>query len=302
LNEAKSEERVWQKLVESSAAHTNRKHETYKTSSIVSIISLRIMPTMVRIYVPAFKLLLFALVVLSNFTPCEGGSSRSSVDEAYAMLVGPRNALSYLSLLNLNDEKEVTEVIRQIHSSCHSSIHDDDDAIYNAVRILLEQRDWRMHLVAAVAVYLCENVMPLLIEATWEAFDNDSWVTPQLAVILSLVDTQFHVAAIERLKQNYILHQEQQQLDDEELEDRNLYRRYINYKALDSLVQLLKIDGYHADSTPDEFATLSNFVLKVTDPDDANGGQIAVGWRRRFLEIAAAILPSYPEPAYEYEL
>ena len=62
-----------------------------------------------------------------------------------------RKAWAYLYLMNLDNGKEVTEVIRQIHSSCHSSIHDHDES-HNAVRILLEQRGWRMHLVGAVAV------------------------------------------------------------------------------------------------------------------------------------------------------
>lgn len=48
---------------------------------------------------------------------------------------------------------------------------------------LWRERNWRAHLVAALALLCIDDVPEQLIDEVWAAFDDGSWVTPQLAVV-----------------------------------------------------------------------------------------------------------------------
>src|SRR5277367_3696802 len=82
----------------------------------------------------------------------------------------------YLNLLNLDPLRSKLAVSRVI-KCCHSS----SDPFLDIAR-LLDEGNWRPHLVAAVALsvlgYDCAAFTKL-----WAAFDAGSWVTPQLAVV-----------------------------------------------------------------------------------------------------------------------
>jgi hypothetical protein len=64
---------------------------------------------------------------------------------------------------------------------------------------LLEQTDWRPHLVAAVALSVLDYDSKS-IRKLWAAIDAGSWVTPQLAVAAFLKDPGFSEAARVRIE------------------------------------------------------------------------------------------------------
>ncbi|MBA3471300.1 MAG: hypothetical protein H0T53_16815 [Herpetosiphonaceae bacterium] len=64
---------------------------------------------------------------------------------------------------------------------------------------LLNGLDWREHLVGGVASILGQHQSAPVIAAVWAAFDEGSWVSPQLAVVASLIDPAFAEQARERI-------------------------------------------------------------------------------------------------------
>ncbi|HEY3356002.1 MAG TPA: hypothetical protein VGQ83_22305, partial [Polyangia bacterium] len=72
------------------------------------------------------------------------------------------------------------------------------DALEEEAVALLDEANWRFHLVAAVAVVLGLR-SPRLDAAVWEAFDRGSWVAPQLAATALIADADFAARARVRL-------------------------------------------------------------------------------------------------------
>jgi len=64
---------------------------------------------------------------------------------------------------------------------------------------LLDEPNWRFHIVAAVALSVLRYDEPTFIKL-WTAFDSGSWVTPQLAVAAYLRDPSFSDNAKTRIE------------------------------------------------------------------------------------------------------
>ena len=102
--------------------------------------------------------------------------------------LGPFNELSrsagYLSLLGMRSD-DVGSVLRAIRKIVQS---ETDHRHY--IGRLLDDRNWRGHLMGVAAVLLSDEsssyVSPL-----WRCFDRGSWVAPQLAVALYCSDPDF---------------------------------------------------------------------------------------------------------------
>ncbi|MCA9776652.1 MAG: macro domain-containing protein [Candidatus Eremiobacteraeota bacterium] len=85
----------------------------------------------------------------------------------------------YLSLLGLGKPEALA-----VAGDCLAASSDPD----REVTALLKQ-GWREHLIAGAAL-LSGGVNETTLRALWDALDADSWVVPQLAVILPLVDPE----------------------------------------------------------------------------------------------------------------
>ena len=64
---------------------------------------------------------------------------------------------------------------------------------------LFDDRDWRPHLVGAVALVLDDNEH-LTPAGLWRAIDSESWVIPQLVVTAYYVDPEFPQRLVERIE------------------------------------------------------------------------------------------------------
>ncbi len=95
-------------------------------------------------------------------------------------------------LLNMGGEN-LQAVLRSIAEAFESR-----DDCPRFIHLMLQQPDWRSHLVAAVAALLSTD-RSRYAPALWAAFDSGSWVAPQLACTLYYADTDFAAEAKRRI-------------------------------------------------------------------------------------------------------
>lgn len=101
----------------------------------------------------------------------------------------------YLSLLKLrNAEKAILTVQKAIQESTN---------LEKEIKILLEDIDWRPHLVACTALLMIHSTN--FINDLWKTFDRGSWVNPQLAVVAYFYDNNFSQNAKERLDKRCLI-------------------------------------------------------------------------------------------------
>jgi hypothetical protein len=99
----------------------------------------------------------------------------------------------YLSLLHLSN-KGAKEIVSQVVSLARSSTNP-----YEEIGALFDDRNWRPHLVGAVALADLDYDASSFVKL-WRAIDTGSWVTPQLTVAAFLRDTNFVLHAQTRLE------------------------------------------------------------------------------------------------------
>jgi O-acetyl-ADP-ribose deacetylase (regulator of RNase III) len=95
----------------------------------------------------------------------------------------------YLSLLHLGSPKAL-----EVAGECLRACGDSDSEI----KAMLEQYGWREDLVAGAAL-LAGGASEVTLQAMWDALDADSWVVPQLTVLLSALDPEAHDKMKKRL-------------------------------------------------------------------------------------------------------
>lgn len=101
--------------------------------------------------------------------------------------------IHYLELLNLSGPKATAAI--SLVMKCYASASNP----YQEICCLLDQVNWRFHLVAGVAMAtLASNPEANL--ALWSAIDRGSWATPQLATVAFLRDPMFADHVRERLR------------------------------------------------------------------------------------------------------
>lgn len=191
----------------------------------------------------------------------------------------------YLALLNLNsaDSHDAVALVQK----CCTSVPDPFPDIYN----LLSDPNWRPHLVAAVTVILAgfnSQATTLL----WRQLDCGSWVTPQLAAALFIVDPDFSSQARARLEAKCPIDtSESRRMSPEERHSATGPAGTIDRsaKAAAALLELASIAApvpswlQELRSSPDLKALLALDI-------DASA-RIASRWFARIQEIKRSILP-----------
>jgi|SRR5271157_4166565 len=99
----------------------------------------------------------------------------------------------YMDLL-IPDPRRGKLAVSRVIECCHSSSDPSPD-----INRLLDQENWRPHLVAAVALSALDYSQ-VSFNKLWDAFDAGSWVTPQLAVAAYLRDPEFSDQARARVQ------------------------------------------------------------------------------------------------------
>ncbi|WP_417559023.1 hypothetical protein [Mesoflavibacter zeaxanthinifaciens] len=108
---------------------------------------------------------------------------------------------NHLPLMNLYDipnppkEWNLTKSIDRLDNIVSKNSIND---IIDGIRLLLKNEDWRPHLVAALATLkIDKNRQSELKTDLWNRLKTGSWVSPQILVILSIIDSEFDFKAKE---------------------------------------------------------------------------------------------------------
>jgi hypothetical protein len=151
---------------------------------------------------------------------------------------------------------------------------------------LLRDVNWRPQLVGAIAARFLAT-RPV-VEQTWRAVDAGSWVSPQLAAVLSLVDPTFVTRATDRLASRCELKVDADYMIDDPAERHSaqgpLGSRLRTAKTAAALQALLDED-VPTDRRVAELHTDAELQSLIAhDVDHAAG--ITLYWRSRLLDIS----------------
>lgn len=180
------------------------------------------------------------------------------------------NQPNHLPLLNLGIDLSDTEtfnlgkslkLIEEIISK--NEIED----IYNDTRKLLNELNWRLHLVALITILKLEKIeQEKFIDFLWKRLCLGSWVSPQLLVTLSKIDLNFkdkshlilNKIGLDEFRENY--------LNEQQLTERKFNSKLADNKILNSL------------------KFLSDEKIS-TEIDDDNGAKIALNWNEQLTKL-----------------
>jgi hypothetical protein len=147
------------------------------------------------------------------------------------------------------------------------------------VAILLDVRNWRPHLIGCLAAMLVQD-RALIVEALWRAFDRASWVCPQLAATLSLLDDNFVQRALDRLRCGALIKE-----PSEIMVEIHKNEHIENPKGFMSLWGLLA-DVFHDKSL--ESSELLGIKGKLESQDRDQSAVIALSWRAEVQAMLSA--------------
>lgn len=184
------------------------------------------------------------------------------------------SAHGYLALLHLNSPDCANEV-RLVRECAAADVAGAD------LLGLLGEFNWRPTLVAAVAALSLPHDARVVGEL-WRQFDAGSWVSPQIAVVLSRVDPEFLEGARRRLESGC-------PLDARELLSLSMAERHSaagpeggamrSAKAAAALQAVVSGLEPVPEWLPAVLASAEHQALVSSDMD--SGGNIALRWRQR---------------------
>jgi hypothetical protein len=150
---------------------------------------------------------------------------------------------------------------------------------------MLRDRNWRPHLVAIVAAF--ETRPTDALAECWRALDRGSWVAPQIAAVLSIIDADFLSNSLVRLRAGCPL-----VLDStDEFDSRVLALAsqepgrpdFQTAKNSASLLALLALD--HRDDEGVLSLTSDAVLADLIRRDVDKSAEICIGWRTRFVSL-----------------
>ncbi|MCK6508883.1 hypothetical protein L6R29_02805 [Myxococcota bacterium] len=113
------------------------------------------------------------------------------------LFVGNQQRISPIhALLNLyEDPLATTALFRTVQEVLRPIPH-----LTSKVHALIQDSNWRENLVAVGAIFVSPSLHdPHTLSLAWQCFDRGSWVTPQWAALLSILDPRFLQQARQRL-------------------------------------------------------------------------------------------------------
>ena len=162
--------------------------------------------------------------------------------------------VNYLALINLHTDVESTvETIKSIVNT------EQKNTLERDTFILLQARNWRFHLVAC-GVMLAGLSSSNLLDQLWNILRNGSWVVPQIAATVYLLDPQFNSRALKAIAQK-------------ELDEQSIV----------AIAQLLK-QNFNTSFTAEQEAWINSAKMK----DSADSGRIAVSWAEKVHSLFTA--------------
>ncbi|MGY3795699.1 hypothetical protein [Aquimarina sp. 433] len=141
------------------------------------------------------------------------------------------------------------------------------EEIFSDVKIMLAELNWRPHLVAFIAILKLEKPdQQKFVDFLWKRLCQGTWVSPQLLVTLSKIDSNFNEKSELILNKIGLDKFRTKYLDEQELGERKFKYEITDNKILNSLRYL-------------------NDGKSLKDLDDDNGAEIAKNWDEQLTEL-----------------
>ena len=144
-----------------------------------------------------------------------------------------------------------------------NSIHD----IVDGIRLLLSNENWRPHLVACLATLKVDKERQSQIKVyLWNRLQSGSWASPQILVILSIIDPEFNIKAKQICKNGFSITYSEMPMHEHHSARGPAGTHIDNNKVIASTEYLL--NGVITDSE-----------------DNDNGGSLAKNWKENLLRL-----------------
>jgi hypothetical protein len=177
---------------------------------------------------------------------------------------------NHLPLMNLYDipnppkEWNLTKSIDRLDSIISKNSSKD---IINGIRLLLKNEDWRTHLVASLATLKIDKELQSEMKIDfWNRLKSGSWASPQILVILSIIDSEFNVRAKEICEKGFKITYSEM-LPHEHHSARGPAGISVDNKKIIASTEYL-LNGVIIDSIEND-----------------NGGSLAKNWKENLLEL-----------------
>jgi hypothetical protein len=177
---------------------------------------------------------------------------------------------NHLPFLNLRESKgdpkewNLATSISKLYSILNS--HSDLD-VNEGIRQLIKSEDWRPHIVALISILSFDSQRRNeFIDLLWDRLSNGSWTSPQILVVLSIIDTDFKSKATKITTEGFT----------------------VNYSQLTSIEHHVSRGGTNTKDAIGKVVAVINFILNNIETDTADsdqGASIAKHWTDRLNEL-----------------
>ncbi len=180
---------------------------------------------------------------------------------------GHPNHLPLMNLYDIPNPPKEWNLTKSIHRLDYIISKNSSDDIVSGIRFLLKNEDWRPHLVAALATLKIDKNRQFELKVDlWNRLKNGSWVSPQILVILSIIDSEFNIKAKQICKNGFNITYSEIPMHE---------HHYARGPA-----------GTHVDNNKVIASTeyLLNGVITDSEDND-NGGSLAKNWKENLLRL-----------------
>lgn len=177
---------------------------------------------------------------------------------------------NHLPLLTLRESKDeplewnLKTSISKLNSILNSN---SDEKINDGIRQLLKSEDWRLHLVASISVLaVAPQKRSEFVDLIWVRLSHGSWISPQLLVVLSIIDKDFNSRAIKVLNEGFT----------------------VNYIKLSPMEHHVSRGGSNARAASEKVIDAIDYILKkdINESVGSEGGAIAKNWTEQLTRLA----------------
>lgn len=180
---------------------------------------------------------------------------------------GHPNHLPFMNLYDIPNPPKEWNLTKSIERLDYVISSNSSSEIVDGIRLLLIDDDWRPHLVAALATLKIEKKLKTEIKTDlWNRLKSGSWASPQILVILSIIDPEFNDIAKEICKNGFKITYSEMPMHEHHSKRGPAGISVDNKKVIASTEYLL--NGVITDSIEND-----------------NGGSLAKNWKKNLLEL-----------------
>jgi len=183
---------------------------------------------------------------------------------------------AYLILKGMYDQQAVQHLLDNIQTALSKG----ESEFW--IQQLLDTPDWRSQIIAATTILMLEDSSPY-IEALWSLAIQGSWMSPQIMVVLSIIDSEFLEHCRNRIQCNCEIHSPEGM--DWPEKQRSMGPAPDHARAGKEAAVILALCGQRMPA-PDWLlkAKEDSNLIKIIASDIDGGGHIAVEWQQTLYE------------------